>query len=458
MFRSLTWKKFLIRTGIARWLPAARQLTDGGAEYLRYYSDSVLAAPVTELLDPTTFPVPPGSNVLDLNQPIPRLESAATLGRIGGSGSPRPSTWGLPSLRETLAEQYRRRDGRSMNPTEEVLITHGATGAYAATLTAFVNPGDRVVLFDPTSPIFALGAASRRARIRWVRTSTIGGRMHFNPAELAQAMRGAKLLVLADPTSPTGGRFGAEELEQIADLAKRHDVLIYLDESLSRFDYEGKPSRLATMPAVAGRILSAGSLTYSFGLPSLRIGWLTGSRHLIRPTALMANLSAPFVPEPCQMAAEKLLHLDEDLFGPIRQEFRSRCRYTVDQLRGMGFPVTPPNAGFTFWLPVNGFGLDGRTFAERLLKEQNVLVGPGSAFGPSGSNFVRLSFAGDDGRLREGLSRLGAFLMTLRGQSILTQDVVTVPTMVEPSETPTATPTEAEPERLPERPPAFSRV
>lgn len=459
MSRSFLWKKFLIRTGIARWLPAARRLTDGGAEYLRYYSDHVLAAPVTELLDPTTFPVPPGADVLDLNQPVPQLEFAATLGRINGTGSHRPSAWGVPSLREAIAEQYRRRDGRRLHPTEEILITHGATGAYAAALAAFVNPGDGVVLFDPTSPIFALGAASRRARIRWVGTSTIGGRIHFNPKEFAQAMRGAKLLVLADPASPTGGRFGVEELEQIADLAKRHDVLIYLDETLSRFDYEGRPCGLATMPAATGRILSAGSVTYSHGLPSLRVGWLTGSRHLIRPTGLMANLSAPFVPEPCQTAAEKLLHIDEDLFGPIRQEFRSRCRYTMEQLRGMGFPVTPPTAGFSFWLPVNGFGQDGRAFAERLLKEQNVLVGPGAAFGPSGSNFVRLSFAGDDGRLREGLSRLSAFLLGLRGQTgqpVVTQDVVSVPMMAAgpASETTTST----EPERLPERPPTFSRV
>lgn len=454
MTGSLIWKKFLIRTGIARWLPAAKRLTDGGAEYLRYYSDHVLTAPVTELLNPTTFPVPPGSDVLDLNQPVPQLEFAATLGRIAGNGSRFQSARGLPALRETIAEQYRRRDGRNLNPAEEVVITHGATGACAAALSAFVNPGDAVVLFDPSAPIFALGAASRQARIRWVGTSTIGGRIHFDPKELAQAMRGAKLLILTDPSTPTGGRFGPEELEQIADLAKRYDVLLYLDESLSRFDYDGRPCRLATHPAAIGRTLSAGSVTYSFGLGSLRVGWLSGSRHLIRPVALMANLSAPFVPEPCQLAAEKLLQIDDDLFGPILQEFRSRCRYTMDQLRGMGFPVTPPTAGLTFWLPVNGFGLDGQTFAERLLKEQNVLVGPGSAFGPSGNNFIRLSFAGDDGRLREGLSRLGAFLTRLRGQAVVTSGIVSVPAAVE-SQDPNPEP---EPAPLPERPPTFSRV
>lgn len=444
---SLRWTKFLIRTGIARFLPAARRLTDGGAEYLHYYSDRVLAAPISELLDSSTFPEA-GPDVLDLNDPVPRLEFAATLGRVTSDAGHRPSAWGLPALREAIAEQYRARDGRAINPAEELLITRGATGGYAAVLDAFVNPGDRVVLFDPSSPTFALGAQSRRARIRWVETSTTDGLLRFDPKVLAESMRGAKLLVLADPGTPTGAILRSEDQEQIADLARRHDVLVYLDESLSRFRYDSGPNILARSPAMTGRLISAGSMTYGYGLQSLRLGWLSGSKHLLRPTVLTANLAGPYVPVPCQQAAVKALATDEDLFGPVVEEFRARRRYTASQLRGMGFTVVEPSGGLSFWLSVAEFGLDGRMFAERLLREQKVLVGPGTAFGLSGTNFIRVSFAGDDGRLREGLARLGRFVNDLRGEPTVQTGTIAVPGE------------EAKPEEtsVEVRSPSFSRV
>ena len=448
MTGSLFWKKLLIRTGVARFLPVAKRLTGGGTEYLRYYSDDILSAPVNELLDPATFPEPPGPDVIDLNHAAPRLDFAGTLGRLSGEPGRKPSAWGLPALRQAIADNARNRDGRAVDPAEEVLVTHGATAGFAATLDAFVNPGDRVVLFDPCSPLFAVGAKSRRAKVRWVPTRMEDGRTRFDPAALASAVRGAKLIALADPGSPTGGTFADDDLERIADIAKRADALIYLDESFGRFRYDSPASRLASLPAAVGRTISAGSMTYEYGLGALRVGWLTGNRHLIRPVGLTANLSAPFVPVPCQQAALKAVQSDDELFGPVVEEFRARRRYTADQLRAMGFTVNIPGGGFFFWLKVAELGMDGRAFAERLLKERNVLVGPGSAFGPSGGDFVRLSFAGDDGRLREGLGRLAAFVKGNRGGEVAKP--VEAADMVEAADE-VAPPTA-------DRPPAFSRV
>lgn len=445
------WKKLLVRTGVARFLPAAKRLTDGGTDYLRYYSDRVLAAPVDQLLDPATFPEVPGPDVVNLNLAAPRFDSAVSGGRTADRTG-HPPAWGVPALRQAIADRYRRGNGRGVHSPDEVLVTHGATAAFAAALDAFVNPGDRVVLFDPCSPVFSLGAASRRATVRWVPTTTEDGRCRFDEAGLAKAMRGAKLLAVADPGNPTGGTLAADDLERVAFLANKFDVLVYLDESFARFRYDGTPCGLATLPGAERRTLSAGSFTPGYGLGSVRVGWLTGPRHLVKAAALTANLAAPYVPGICQQIALRAMQADDDLFGPVLAEFRDRRRYAADALRKMGLAPTWPAGGFFFWVPVTGFGLDGRAFAERLMRDQRVLVGPGAAFGPSGAGFVRVSFAAEDGRTREGLSRLAAFVAGLSGKPDVRSATVAVPV-------PDAIPEPAgEEDAARERPPAFSRV
>ena len=410
MARPFWFTKLLVQSGLARFLPVARRLTDGGTDYLKYYSDAVLAAPIDELLDPAYFPVV-GPEVLNLNLSAPRFESSVSLGRIPADRRGNPPAEGLPELRRAIAEHYSKRDGRAVDADREVFVTHGATAAYAAVLDAFVNPGDRVVLLDPCSPMFALGAQSRRADVRWVPTSNENGRCRFSPQLLEKAMRRAKLLVLADPSNPTGACLGAEELEQIAAFAVKFDVLVLADESFGMFRDEGSRS-LATLPGGDKRVLTAGSLSQGWGLGSVRVGWLAGPRHLVKACALTANLHAPYVPTLCQQIAARAIPDPPDL----RAEFLEKRQYVMDRLRALSLEPESPAAGYFVWLNVASLGLTGRSFAEKLLKEQQVLVGPGCAFGPSGTHRVRISFAAEAGRLREGLSRLGTFVRELRGE------------------------------------------
>jgi aspartate/methionine/tyrosine aminotransferase len=198
---------------------------------------------------------------------------------------------------------------------------------------------------------------------------------------------------------------------------------------------------------MSDRLIAAGSMTAGYALGSLRVGWLTGHPQLVRPCALNALLSAPFVPTACQQAAARAVQAEEDLFAPTLAEFASKRQYTVDRLKRMGLDPAWPAAGFFCWVPVAQLGVSGRDFAERLLREQRVLVGPGLAFGPSGKDYVRVSFAVEDGRLREGLSRLERFVETLRGKPMVEEGKVTMPA----DEV-------AVPSAVEERMPAFSRV
>ncbi|HEV3439458.1 MAG TPA: pyridoxal phosphate-dependent aminotransferase [Gemmata sp.] len=443
--------KLLIRTRLARFTPRARRLTDGGTSFLRYYSDHVLAAPVEDLLDPAVVPDPPGPNIIDLNPPALRIESGVSLGRFTTDRWGTSPAQGLPELREAIAARYQRFDGRTVNPETDIHITHGATGAFAAALDALVNPGDRVVLFDPCSPLFGLGVKSRRATIRWVATWTEEGRCRFLTANFEKAMRGAKLLVLANPGNPTGGCLSDEDLEYIAWIAAAYDVLIYADESFGRFRYGDRGKSLGVLAGADRRIFTSGSMTQEFGLGALRVGWLTGPRHLIRACGLIANLNAPFVPVVCQQAAVRAMTEPDTAFASTLDRLRGKRDYTIDRLRGMGLEPDRPAGGFFAWVPVAGLGLDGRTFAERLFREQQVQVGPGCAFGPGGSGHIRISFAADDGRLREGLARMEVFIERLKNPA----PIAPTPTETEPV---AEEPTEPTVESANRPKPTFSRV
>lgn len=450
MALSFFWKRLLVRTGLARFAPAADRLTKGGRKFLRYYSDRVLAAPVEELTDPATFPMADSGDVLNLNRSAPPVE-AFSGGRPPGYHFGTASASGDAALRAAVAE----RCGRAVDPESEVLITHGATAAFAAVMDAFINPGDRVVLFDPCSPLLALGAKSRRAKVRWVPTWTEDGRTRFVTDGLAKAMRGAMLVALADPSNPTGGALAAEDFEQIAWFARRQDVLVYVDGCFGRYRYgETPPPAFATMPGMENRLFTAGSVTQGYGIGASRIGWVTGPKHLVNAVSLMVNLSAPFVAPACQQAALKALTAADSLFAPTLDLFRRKREYTVERLKGMGLEPTTPAGGYTCWVSVAGLGLTGRAFAVQLLREHRVLVGPGVAYGPSGTDFIRVSFAEEDGRLREGLSRMGLFVAGLKGEPAVTADRVSVALP-----TTDATPAEAAPPApVEERAPAFSRA
>ncbi len=420
--------KLLIRTRLARFTPRARRLTDGGTAYLKYYSDRVLTAPVEELLDAAIVPNSPNPDVLDLNQPVPdapAARGAISVGRTGSHAVPGRVPATLPELSRAIADRYQE-TGRTVSPTTDVMATHGATGAYAAALDAFVNPGDRVVMFDPCSPLFTLGAKSRHAKVRWVPTWTEDGRCRYIPAAFERAMRGAKMLVLSDPGNPAGGCLANEDLEHIAWIAGGYDVLVYLDESFAAFRSD-KPRALAAMPGTDRVTLTAGSVSQEFGQPGMRVGWLSGPRHLIRACQLTANLSAPYVPPVCQQAAARLL--SETPSPDTAKQYQAKRQYTLDRLRAMGLEPEQPGGGYFVWVPVSGLKLDGRTFAEQLLREYRVLVGPGVAFGPSGAGHVRVSFAADDGRLREGLSRVAAFVARLKNPDV----PPTPPTITDPT-------------------------
>jgi aspartate/methionine/tyrosine aminotransferase len=407
--------KLLVRSGLARFLPTVRQLTDGGGEFLQYYSDRVLTAPLTELQEGADFLEVNGPDAVNLALGEPRFDlvpSAST--KLPSERRGWPPFWGLPELRGAIAEKLLANQ-LSVNPNDEVLVTAGVAGALALALDTFVNPGDSVALFDPSSPLYWFGLRHRQLRPRWIPTWMEAGRIRFHMQPLIRALRGARLLLINSPANPTGGILAPEDLEQIAWWADKRNVLIFSDEVYERFCYESPSVSIGTLPKAWRRTLTVGSVSKSHGLASARVGWLAGHRHLVRPCALTAILQTALVPTLCQQVALAALRQGNDPFQPIRQEFESRRQYTFERLQTMGLKPLWPAAGFFIWIPVQELGMSGHAFAKKLRKAKRVLLWPGEFFGPSGRGHIRLSYVTEDGRLREGLTRLAEFVRELRG-------------------------------------------
>ncbi len=402
--------KLLIRSGVARWLPSVDRMTDGGGGFLHYYSDRVLASPAVELGQAAAVLEAIAPDCIDLSLGAPRFElgpSATT--RLPAERRGWPPLAGLPELRDAVVEWLLIEKRLAVNAAEEILITHGAVGAIGTICDTFLNPGDRVVLFDPCSPLYPLCLRQRRACVQWLPTWMEEGKTRFRLDQLVKALRRAKMVILNAPANPTGGVLCPEDLEQIAWWADKYDVLIVSDEVFDNYQYEGETSSIGTLPKAFKRTLTVGSVSKGYGLASARVGWLAGYRHLVRPCLLTSALQSPFVSTVCQQLAAAAIQ-NKEARATVRESFASRRRYAFDRLRAMEFNIAWPAGAFFLWAPVWQLEMDGQQFAGALMESTKVAVTPGEWFGPSGKGFVRISYATDDGRLREGLSRIAEFV------------------------------------------------
>jgi aspartate/methionine/tyrosine aminotransferase len=397
---SLWWKKLLIATGIARLLPSVRKWLQGGEEYLHYFSDRVLSFPRKDIPS-DLFSAPLDSDVIHLAQSIPSLNIAFPTFRASSSSN-HLDLLGLAKLRHFLPSE-------SKTTQNEILITHGATGALGVLLDTFINPGDSIVLFDPTSPIYSLGAKHRRASIRWVPTRTEEGILRFDADSFRKSMRGAKVLLFCDPNNPTSGVFAQEDLEQVAFWARKLDVLIAYDETFANFR-STLPTQFASLPHCQNRILQIGSMSVTYGLPQLRIGWIKGNRHLVQACMVTQSLSNWIPSLILQEMAYQVMENSSEKLQSISLDFANRRGYVLERLQQMGLNPIPSNSGYFVWIPIGSMSNSSQELVKILHDQARILVNIGDSFGPSGKNFIRLSFGASEGRVREGLNRFARWL------------------------------------------------
>lgn len=407
----------MIRLGVAQMLPSIRNLLGPGVDFLRYFNHRILASPNVELKATRTLLAGGGPGVIDLSLGAPEADAElmALLPSLSLSAneSGYPPLMGLRCLRDALATKLLRENHVEADPSDEILVCNGVSQAISLTLDSFVDWGDKVALFDPFFLVYRVAVMNRGAKVATIPTLVDEGWVRFQERDLCRALRGARLVIVNSPSNPTGGMFSAEMLERIAYWCKRYDVLILSDEVYEKFHYlNAPPVSIGSLPAAQNRTVTANSFSKTYAMAAYRVGYLTSCRHLMGPLVVSFLSGTPFVPVVSQRLALAAMHLPAQRHETVRQRFLRRRRLVAHLLARAGIPFSMPGGAFYFWIRNRlgaGKGPSAGEFAARLLADANVRVMPGESSSNLGADFIRLSFAGEEPYLEEGVERLVQF-------------------------------------------------
>lgn len=322
---------------------------------------------------------------------------------------------GDPQLRRTIAEYLSASSSRQFKP-EEIFITHGGTGALYSVLSAYLNPSDELLTTDPALSIFMQVAAQNGARSVMVRT---GEDFHPDMEALERAVTPrSRMLVLANPSNPTGTVLTKAEMDAIVEFVQRHDLLLIADETYDHILYDGRKHISAAMyPEIADRTIMVNTVSKTFSMTGWRIGHIAGRENLICGPALVHRAAMGPLNAVAQRAtlAAYTETLRSDWNEWMLGEFSRRRDLMVDLVnKTPGLDCLRPEGAIYLFVRVDT-PLSSSDF-EACCLEHGVGVRSGSEFGPRGESHVRLSFANHPSTYAEGIARLGKAAAASRSQ------------------------------------------
>lgn len=309
---------------------------------------------------------------------------------------------GDPELRLALADTVSRRASRRVEPSE-VVVTHGGSGAITSALLATINPGDRVVLPEPTYSVYADILRLIGAEPVFVPTDAT---FHLDFDRLEQASIGARMIILCNPCNPTGVVYGRDEMEAVSDFANRRDLLVFSDEAYDHlvFDEVNFTSSLE-IAGLEERLIYCQTLSKTYAMTGWRIGYLIASPAIVREAARMHRTVNGSLNAAVQRAALVAVTTPTDWPDRMRQEYQYRRDLVLEILREEpGFQLCSPDGAFYAFVR-NSAGLSSQQMVEAAL-ERGVAIRAGSEYGPSGEGYFRITFATGRDALVEGLRRL----------------------------------------------------
>ncbi|KLU66644.1 putative N-acetyl-LL-diaminopimelate aminotransferase [Desulfosporosinus acididurans] len=320
------------------------------------------------------------------------------------------SNAGLFELREELAHHLNVTMGLSYDPLKEILITTGASEAVDLVMRAVLEPGNIVLVPDPSYVSYGPCATLAGANVRYVPTHAEEN-FRLRVKDLTQAYSPeVKLLVLSYPNNPTGAIMQREDLLPIAEFVKEHDLLVLADDIYSDLTYEGTHTSFASLPDMHDRTLFVSGFSKSYAMTGWRIGYVAGHPDLISGMTKIHQYTMLCAPITGQIAALEALRSASEAKDEMVAAYDRRRRLMVHGFRSMGLDCFEPLGAFYVFPDISKTKLSSEAFAEELLKEEKVAVVPGTAFGPSGEGFIRCSYAYSLEQLEEALQRIGRFV------------------------------------------------
>ncbi len=319
---------------------------------------------------------------------------------------------GMLELRELIAANLQDRYGVAYDPRHEIIITVGASEGVDASLRATINTGDEVIYHEPCFVAYApcIELAGGVA----VPVSTTDATDFRVTAEMIEGAitRRTKAIFLGYPNNPTGAVLDRPELEAIAEVAERHDLLVYSDEIYDRLVYgDHEHTAFSALPDMRERTVLLGGFSKSYAMTGWRIGYVAAPAELMTGIAKVHQYGIMCAPTAAQFAGIEALRTGEQHVQAMRAEYDRRRRYMTDRFNEIGLHCFEPMGAFYCFPEVtDATGMDESTFAEKLLSEERVGVVPGSAFGPSGAGHVRVCYAAAYEQITEAMDRIERFV------------------------------------------------
>lgn len=326
------------------------------------------------------------------------------------------SNYGTLELRQALAQNLQRRYEVSYDPRTEIVITVGASEALAASLAAIIDPGDEVIIAEPTYVAYVPDIVFAGGTPVFVPSRADDGWQIDPDAVKAVITPRTKALFIGFPNNPTGAVLDPDRIRALAAIAEQHDLLVVSDEIYDRLVYSGhQHEAFSALPGMRGRTILLGGFSKAYAMTGWRIGYACAPEELLEGILKVHQyiiMSAPTIAQDAALVALTEPAAEAEVLRMVAEYDRRRMMF-VGGLERLGLSTAEPRGAFYAFPYIGGSGLSSDQFADRLLHEQHVAVVPGSAFGTSGEGYVRASLATSYEDLEQALVRIGRFLDSL---------------------------------------------
>ena len=348
-----------------------------------------------------------GQGFPDTDGPAEIIDVAVAAMRDGHNQYP-PGP-GMPQLRQAIARHQQRFYDLSFDPDSGILVMAGATEAIAAIMLSLLEVGDEVITFEPWYDSYGAGIAMAGGVKRVVTLS--GPDWSFDVDELESTVTAkTRAILLNTPHNPTGKVFSRAELASIADIARRHDLLVVTDEVYEHLVFDGEHVPMATLPGMAERTLTVSSGGKSFSFTGWKIGWVCGPAEIVRAVKTAKQFLTFTHNGPFQLAIAAALDLGDDFYVELAADFRRRRDLLCDGLAAAGFEVARPQGTYFVNVDIRSVGAsDGIEFCLGLPERVGVVAIPTQVFYDNterGRHLARFTFCKTDAVLEDGISRL----------------------------------------------------
>lgn len=321
------------------------------------------------------------------------------------------SNWGLIELRKEISTYLKRKCSLEYCPENEILVTVGGSEAIDAAIRALVEPGDEVIIPQPSYVCYEPIAALAGGKPVIVNTKAEND-FKLTAKELKSAItEKTKVLILPYPSNPTGAIMEREDLIEIANVLKETNIIVLSDEIYAELTFGGKTHvSPASIDGMWERTVTVNGFSKAFSMTGWRLGYACGPKPIIDQITKIHQYAIMSSPTTSQYAAiEALKNCDEDVQYMLK-EYDMRRRMMVSGFNKVGLECREPKGAFYAFPSIKATGMTSEEFCEKLLFSKKVAVVPGTAFGESGEGFIRASYCYSVEHIKEAINRIGEFL------------------------------------------------